>query len=89
MRRSRVDCYDDDEIIELTMCLTGKSIRALEDVARTKRASLADAANMAIQVFAHLDMEVVVGGQFLFLYTPGEQHLSQVRWHSPDPHPSG
>lgn len=89
MRRSRVDKYDDDDVIELTTHLTGKSIRALEDVAKMKRATLTDALNLAIQVFAHLEVEIVVGGQELFLYTPGEKHLSQVRWHRPDPHPSG
>lgn len=83
-----MDEHADDEIIELTTHLTGKSIRALEDVARIKSVPLADALNLAIQVFAHLEVEVNLGGQELFLYTPGEKHLSQVRWHRPNAHPS-
>jgi hypothetical protein len=84
-----VDDQDDDEIIELTTHLTGKSIRALEDVSKMRDVPLVDALNLAIQVFAHLEVEIVVGGQELFLFTPGDKHLSQVRWHKPGAHPSG
>lgn len=84
-----MDEYDEEEIIELTTHLTAKSLRALEDVAKMKDTDLASALNLAIQVFAHLEVEIVVGGQELFLFTPGEKHLSQVRWHKPGTHPLG
>lgn len=82
-----MDDQEDEEIIELTTHLTGKSIRGLEDVAKMRDIPLVDALNLAIQVFATLEAEVVLGGQELFLFTPGDKHLSQVRWAKPGAHP--